>query len=77
MGAASWTAIVPSGTMIAVQTRGGDTATPRGSRSGWSSVRNGGPVATPGARYLQYRVILSTTDAPLTPMLIAISFNWS
>jgi hypothetical protein len=40
-------------------------------------VANGGAVASPPGRYLQYVVVLTTTDPALTPQLWDISFLWT
>jgi len=76
-GAASWTANIPAGTTITVQTRSGNTATPDGTWSGWATVVNGNLVTSPNARYLQYQVILTTSDPTQTPTIFDISFAWS
>jgi hypothetical protein len=75
-GTARWTANVPAGTTLIVQTRSGNTAAPDGSWSAWATAGNGGAVASPGGRYLQYRVLLVTTDPSLTPVLGDIAFSW-
>jgi hypothetical protein len=76
-GTASWDATLPAGTGIQVLTRSGNTATPDGSWSAWVPVANGGTVASPPARYLQYEVILTTSDPTVTPTLLDITFNWT
>jgi hypothetical protein len=86
-GAVAWTATVPTGTTMIVQTRSGNTATPDGTWSGWATATNGGTVASPNAQYLQYRVIFITTDPNnvnpaladqlATPVFKDITFNWS
>jgi methionine-rich copper-binding protein CopC len=76
-GLASWTATLPAGTTITVQTRSGNTATPDSTWSAWTDVSNGGTVASPAGQYLQYRVVLSSTTAGATPTLLDVTFNWS
>jgi methionine-rich copper-binding protein CopC len=85
-GAVNWTASVPAGTQLIVLTRTGNTATPDGTWSNWAVDTNGGTVASPAGRYLQYMVIFITTDPsstpalndPLaTPVFNDITFNWS
>jgi hypothetical protein len=76
-GTVNWDAVLPAGTTITVETRSGSTATPDGTWSAWTPVSNGGTVASPSARYLEYEVIFSTTDPTLTPILDDILFNWS
>ncbi|HMF13790.1 MAG TPA: hypothetical protein VKE94_15835, partial [Gemmataceae bacterium] len=76
-GLANWTANLPVGTTVTVQTRSGNTATPDSTWSAWTNVTNGGTVASPGGRFLQYRVVLSSTTAGATPTLFDVSFNWS
>jgi hypothetical protein len=76
-GIARWTASLPAGTTMIVQTRSGNTATPDSSWSGWTTVSNGGTVSSPRGRYLQYRVLFTTRTAGVTPTLFDISFLWS
>jgi hypothetical protein len=76
-GLANWTANLPAGTTLTIQTRSGDTATPDSTWSDWAAVTNGGTVASPSSRYLQYRIVLTTSDPTLTPTLFSISFNWT
>jgi hypothetical protein len=76
-GLANWTSKLPTNTTLTVQTRSGNTATPDGSWSAWSSVSNGGTIASPAGRYLQYQVTLTTTDATVTPTLFSITFNYA
>jgi hypothetical protein len=76
-GVANWSAKLPAGTTITVQTRSGNTATPDSSWSAWASIINGEIVSSPSTRYLQYRVILTTNDPTATPILLSIDFNWS
>jgi hypothetical protein len=76
-GVANWTANLPAGTTVTVQTRSGNTATPDATWSAWTNVTNGGSVASPSARFLQYQITLTTTDPTLTPTIFSISFNWT
>jgi hypothetical protein len=75
-GTASWTANVPAGTTLTVETRSGNTATPDSTWSAWAAVANGQAVASPAARYLQYRLKLTSTSLSLTPVLFDITFTW-
>jgi hypothetical protein len=65
----NWTANVPAGTSLVVQIRSGNTATPDGTWSAWAAATSGGAVPSPSSRYLQYRVVLVTTDPNQTPTL--------
>jgi hypothetical protein len=85
-GAVNWTATVPAGTALIVQTRSGNTATPDATWSDWAAATNGALLASPSSRYLEYRVIFITTDptsppaladALPTPVLNDITINWS
>lgn len=67
-----WTALAPETSMPAetqasVETRSGDSATPDGAWSPWQPLGGLGSIVSPNARYLQYRVALTTTDATRTP----------
>jgi hypothetical protein len=75
-GSASWTASVPSGTTMIVETRSGNSPTPDGTWSSWLAVSSGGPIGSPAGRYLQYRVRFSTTAANLTPEFGEILISW-
>ncbi|MDB5351457.1 MAG: hypothetical protein JWN86_2704, partial [Planctomycetota bacterium] len=70
---ANWTATVPSGTGLTVQT---SSSTDGVTWSNWANLSNGGKVASPVGRYFRYRVAMTTTNAALTPVLSAISFSW-
>jgi hypothetical protein len=76
-GTATWTANVPAGTSLIVETSTGNTATPDSTWSPWVAVTNGGTVASPAARYIRYRVRLTTTDPSLTPILNDITIGWN
>ena len=73
-GEASWTADLPAGTSILIETQSsidGETW------SGWSAVANGGVIASPTGRYLRYRATLTTNDSTTTPSLRTIRLAWS
>jgi hypothetical protein len=76
-GTAAWTANLPAGTTLTVETSSGNTPTPDGTWSSWAPVVNGGLISSPGpARYLRYRVTLTTSDPSQTPTLYDIAFTW-
>jgi hypothetical protein len=76
-GSANWTANLPANTTMVVQTRSGNTATPDATWSAWTTVINGGTVASPAARYLQYQIIFTTTDPTATATLSSITFLYT
>jgi methionine-rich copper-binding protein CopC len=76
-GNANWMATLPAGTSVLVEVRGGNTATPDGSWSGWSSVTNGNAIGLAPSRYLQYRITFTTTDPTQTPVIYDLEFTWS
>ena len=58
-GVLSWRATVPAGARVEVSTRSGNTPTPDEAWSPWSAAyadAEGTPIASPSARYLQWRV---------------------
>ena len=57
------TARRPAGTAITFQTRSGDTRQPDATWSAWQNVGAGGAIASPNARYIQYRATLHGGDA--------------
>jgi hypothetical protein len=71
-GNLSWTATLPLGTTLTFATRSGMTATPDGSWSAWSAELSnsiGSAIASPTARYIQYRGTFGTTAVAETPTL--------
>ena len=70
----SWLSDLPAGTTMVVSVRTGNTPTPG---TGWTSFRT---ITTSGgsinlrARYLQYRIQMTRTNAITTPALREISF---
>jgi len=75
-GAISWRGTMPSGTRIELFTRSGNTETPDDTWSAWSSAytnANGSSIASPKARYLQWRAVLTggTTGPVLTSVTAA------
>jgi len=73
-----WTATLSPGTSITLQTRTGNTSTPDASWSGWSIIyiNSGEPIASPKGRYIQYRAVLKTTDATVTPILRDVTITY-
>lgn len=72
-GAISWRGSTPAGTTIEISTRSGNTPTPDETWSAWSpsyTNREGSAIASPRARYLQWRAALSGTNA--TPVLTSV-----
>ena len=70
-GEARWTADTPKGTAVEVSTRSGNSEEPDGTWSPWGKWlpdADGSPVDSPPARFLQYRVRLSTKDPAQTPV---------
>jgi hypothetical protein len=59
----------PAGTALVLQTRSGNTATPDASWSGYQPLGAGNAIESPGARYIQYRALLSTANDHVTPLL--------
>jgi hypothetical protein len=75
-GSIRWSADVPSGGGVRIQTRSGDTLEPDATWSDWSvpySDPNGERIASPPARYLQYRVTLTgSSSGGIGPVLRSV-----
>jgi hypothetical protein len=76
-----WTAVqpanaTPAGTQLGIETRSGDTASPDATWSAWQPLGGLGSIASPDARYLQYRVALSTSDDTRTPVLEGVTVRF-
>ena len=74
-GALNWDSTTPPGTGIALSVRTGNTPTPDGTWSGFTTIgTNGGDI--PGSsRYVQYRAQLTTSDNTRTPTLSRVEVN--
>ena len=75
-GAIKWHASTPGGTKVEVFTRSGNTRTPDDTWSVWSPAytnAEGSPIASPRARYLQWRAVLTAAkgDSPLLTSVTA------
>jgi len=78
-GAIRWSAIIPAGTHLLVQTRTGDVAEPDATWSPWMTPKpepDGGVITNPPGRYVQYRVILSSESPTTSPILQAITLTY-
>jgi hypothetical protein len=74
-GAIRWRGVQPAGTRIELFTRSGNTRTPDKTWSDWSSAYTtalGTPIASPKARYLQWKAVLSGT-ASASPALTSVT----
>src|SRR5262249_40876747 len=69
----TWTADLPAGTSITVETM---TSVDGVTWSNWAASVNS-VIASPSGRYIRYRVTLTTTDPTVSPVLKDISFTWS
>jgi hypothetical protein len=72
---------LPEGTSITFRTRSGNAAEPeQGGWSDWSApvpARTFTPIASPAARYLQYQLVLATSDPAVSPVVdqVAIAYQ--
>ncbi len=72
---ASWNADVPSGTALSISVRKGDTPTPDGSWTAYTTVATSGGSVGGSSRYIQYKAELSSTNTNLTPALRDITIS--
>ncbi len=77
----AYSAYLPASTTLTIDMRAGETATPGPAWSDWASTSNlasGGDISALGSRrYVQYRVNMSTADTSVTPLLKAITINYT
>jgi hypothetical protein len=69
-GALTWKPTTPPGTRVSVAVRSGNTPDPDETWSDWSAEQSdpqNAKIAAPTARYLQYRVTLTTENPKVTP----------
>lgn len=60
---------IPQGCKIEVETRSGNSPLPDAGWSAWTPLGIDGQILCPPARYLQYKVKMSTSDQSKTPIL--------
>ncbi|MCD4848452.1 MAG: T9SS type A sorting domain-containing protein [Candidatus Aegiribacteria sp.] len=72
-----WNSQTPSGTSVSFQVRASDDHTSMGEWSDTLSIHCSlDGILTDGDRYLQYRTILETSNAGLTPSLNDVTISW-
>jgi hypothetical protein len=79
-GALRWKADAPAGTTVTVAVRSGNLAEPDETWSDWSSEQTDSQqaiAAAPPARFLQYRVTLTSTDPAATPAVHGLTLRYS
>ena len=73
-GRLDWRASLPKGTSISFKTRSGNSREPDDSWSAWSrQMTRPGRVESPPARFLQYRALLTSREAGVSPVLEEVS----
>lgn len=78
-GSLRWKAQVPAGTGVSLSLRSGNVAEPDDTWSEWSAEQvdaEQGLIAAPTARYLQYRVTLTTTNPSVTPSVQSVTLRY-
>jgi hypothetical protein len=78
-GALTWTADTPPGTAVSVAVRSGNVAEPDDTWSDWSAEQTDSQqsrVLAPTARFLQYRVTLTSTQPRATPALRDLAIRY-
>jgi hypothetical protein len=64
----------PTGTSVTVETRSGDSPVPGEGWRPWAPTMSGA-IASPAARYLQYRLTLSTDKAGISPVVRQVTIS--
>jgi len=78
-GNISWDANINANTGVTLSTRSGNTEKPDDTWSAWSeeySDQNDSAIKSPPARFIQWRVKLTSTDGTATPVLKGISVSY-
>ena len=78
-GSLRWEAEAPAGTAVTVAARSGNVAEPDETWSDWSAEQADAQqavIAAPAARFLQYRVTLTTTSPEATPAVRGVSLRY-
>ncbi len=70
-----WTATTPANTGVTFETR---TSNDSSAWSAWQTVAsNGGPIASPAGRFIQYRATFSTSNPQTTAVVLDVTVNFS
>jgi sugar lactone lactonase YvrE len=78
-GSLRWKADTPPGTCVTVAVRSGNTSEPDETWSNWSAEQTDpqqAVIAAPTARFLQYRLTLTTKDPAQTPALHSLALRY-
>lgn len=78
-GTIRWRAETPPGTSVELYTRSGNTRTPDETWSDWSPAytsAGGQPIASPNARYLQWRAVLARKGSGPGPVLTSVTVTY-
>ena len=74
-GAPAWTANVPQNTTMSLSVRTGNTPLPDATWSEFTPLSHGVSIDR-ASRYLQYRLVIQTSDSLVTPKLLDIMFGY-
>jgi hypothetical protein len=78
-GAVSWQSELPQGTTLQLETRSGNSSEPGPTWSEWSPPyqnKEGEPILSPRARFLQFRALFKTDSGRVSPRLRKIVLNY-
>jgi hypothetical protein len=64
-----WNSTVPAGTSISISVRAGNTPVPDGSWTAFAPVASSGASISLSGRYVDYRIVMSTTDPSQTAVV--------
>ena len=79
-GAPSWQVETPNGTMVTMAFRSGNVSVPDKTWSDWSEEQSDpdrAQVLCPTARYLQYRITMSSQNVQRTPQVYGLALRYS
>ena len=75
--ALSWDAVVPAGTTMVVKVRTGNTATPDGTWSAYTTIAATGGAIAKTSRYLQYQLVLTSSGTRyVTPTIKSVTMAY-
>ncbi len=74
-GRIAWESRSPAGTTISVETRTGNSEEPDDTWSAWRAATTDAPVASPAARFFQWKATLRS-DGNASPELVSLTSAW-
>lgn len=75
-GKLQYDAKLPDGCSVKLYTRSGNTEQTNNTWSAWVELTSGGNIGSPEARFLQWKLVLSTSNSAITPTISHVKLSY-